>query len=57
MICQCGGGKEVKLSGNVALTMCTVCQRGEFIPQPKPSEVFDFRARVSALMEAQGVTA
>jgi len=57
MICQCGGEKEVKLSGNVALTMCTVCQRGEFIPQPKPSEVFDFRARVSALMEAQGVTA
>ena len=46
MECKCGGRLEVTLVEAVALLKCSSCGRGEHIPQAKPQEVFDFRARV-----------
>lgn len=57
MKCSCGGQKVVKLVEHVAVVMCSDCDRGEFVPQPKMQEVYDFRARVQHLMEQGGFNA
>jgi hypothetical protein len=47
MTCKCGGDMEVLMVEAVAILQCTSCGRGELIPQAKPHEVFDYRARVT----------
>ena len=51
MNCKCGGDLEVSLVESVAVLKCSSCGRGELIPQAKPHEVFDHRARVSQVTE------
>ena len=51
MKCKCGGELEVVLIEAVAVLKCSLCGRGELIPQAKPHEVFDHRARVSQVTE------
>jgi hypothetical protein len=46
MRCKCGGEMEVLMVEAVAILQCSACKRGELIPQAKPHEVFDYRARV-----------
>jgi hypothetical protein len=46
MECKCGGYLEVTLAETVAILKCGNCGRGELIPQAKPQEVFEYRARV-----------
>jgi hypothetical protein len=53
MKCKCGGILEVSLVEAVAVLKCPSCGRGELIPQAKPHEVFDFRARVTQATEAE----
>jgi signal transduction histidine kinase len=53
MKCKCGGELEVVLIEAVAVLKCSTCGRGELIPQSKPHEVFDHRARVSQATEAK----
>ena len=48
MLCKCGGQREVRLVDGVGLKMYS-CGRGEFIPQSKPQEITEFRARVGKL--------
>ena len=47
MLCKCGGEMEVSIVESVPVLKCQSCGRGELIPQAKPQEVFDYRARVS----------
>jgi len=56
MVCeQCGGLKAVKLvvSDSIGMVLCLTCGHGSHIPQPKPSEVFSFRAQVDKLQEIE----
>jgi len=50
MKCTCGGPLEVSLVEAVAVLKCPLCGRGKLIPQAKPHEVFDYRARVSQVI-------
>jgi hypothetical protein len=49
MTCKCGGEMEVLIVEAVAILQCISCGRGELIPQAKPHEVFDYRARVNSV--------
>jgi hypothetical protein len=40
---------EVLIVEAVAILQCISCGRGELIPQAKPHEVFDYRARVNSV--------
>lgn len=51
MVCTCGGVKAVKLADGGGLLICLDCGRGSQMSQPKPSEVFSFRAEVDRLSE------
>ena len=45
--CKCGGHMEVSIIESGAVLKCAICGRGELIPQAKPQDVFDYRARVN----------
>jgi hypothetical protein len=53
MTCKCGGQLEVSLAEAIAILKCSSCGRGELILQSKPQEVFDYRARVTQVTEAE----
>lgn len=53
MICSCGGYQVVRVVESVGLVVCTACDRGEFIPQAKPQDVFSFRSRVDLLQQKE----
>ena len=38
---------EVSIIESGAVLKCAICGRGELIPQAKPQDVFDYRARVN----------
>ena len=50
MECKCGERLEVTIVDGVAILKCSTCGRGEHIPQAKPQDVFDFRARVGQII-------
>lgn len=47
MLCKCGGEMKVAIVESGAVLKCPLCGRGELIPQAKPQDVFDHRARVA----------
>jgi hypothetical protein len=47
MQCKCGGEMEVAVVESGAVIKCQLCGRGELIPQAKPQDVFEHRARVA----------
>jgi hypothetical protein len=55
MKCKCGGKMKVFLVEAVGILKCSRCGRGELIPQAKPHEVFDYRARVAQVNEERTV--
>jgi len=56
MTCKCGGQLEVSLVDAVAILKCSSCGRGELIPQSKPQELFDYRARVALVNDEEETT-
>ena len=53
MICKCGEQMKVTIVESGAVLKCASCGRGEQIPQAKPQDVFDHRARVALVSKKE----